>query len=241
MANIRVVLVEPEGEINVGLIARVMKNFGFKDLVIVNPKFPLERAKKYASHGIDVLSEAKVVKSLDEALKGVSLIVVTSCKASSGDDILRTPLTLKEFAEKIANYNGVVAIVFGRESVGLRREEIKRGDVLLTIPASPDYPSLNLSHAVAIVLYEIFSKLSKGHIPELQLPKPDETEILHRKMEEAVKSLSMPEHKKIKTIMTLKRVFGRSVLTAHETHVLIGFFRKICLKRMKKSEATNNN
>lgn len=240
MVSIRVILVEPEGEINVGLVARVMKNFGFKDLVVVNPKISLERAKKYASHGVDLLAKAKVVRSLDEALEGVSLTAVTSCKTSTGDDILRTSLTLKEFAEKITDYSGVVAIVFGRESVGLRRDEIRKGDILLTIPASPEYPSLNLSHAVAIVLYEIFSKLSKGHVPELKLPEPTEVEILHRKMEEAVKSLSMPEHKKVKTIITLRKVLGKAILTAHEIHVLIGFFRKICLKRMKKSETANN-
>ncbi|RLG75664.1 MAG: RNA methyltransferase [Thermoprotei archaeon] len=232
--HIKIVLVEPEGEINVGLVARTMKNFGFKDLVIVNPKFPLENAKKYASHGVDVLENAKIVTVLDEALKNSSLVVVTSCKVSSGDDILRTALTLKEFVKKIADYEGVITLVFGRESIGLKREEIEKGDILLTIPASKDYPSLNLSHAVAITLYEIFSKLSEGHVPKLKLPSPSEVKILYKNMREAVKSLSMPEHKKRKILIALKKILGRAMLTTHETHVLTGFFRKMCLRKAEK-------
>ncbi len=211
-----------------------MKNFGFKDLVIVNPKFPLEKAKKYASHGVDVLENAKIVTILDEALKNSSLVVVTSCKVSSGDDILRTALTLKEFVKKIADYEGVITLVFGRESIGLKREEIEKGDILLTIPASKDYPSLNLSHAVAITLYEIFLKLSEGHVPKLKLPRPGEVKILYKNMREAVKSLSIPEHKKKKILITFKKVLGRAMLTTHETHVLTGFFRKICSRKVEK-------
>lgn len=246
MVSIRVVLVEPEGEINVGFIARVMKNFNFYDLIIVNPKCSLELAKNYASHGIKVLERAKIVRTIEEAIKGSSLIVATSSKLSPGEDILRIPMTLKEFANTIAKYHGTISILFGRESTGLTREEITKSHMLLTIPASSNYPSLNLSHAVAIVLYEIFSEYQqeKQHVVKKELPREEELKALHENIEKAVRALKMPNHKKEKTILTLKRIFGRAIITAHETYVLSGFFRRVhtqCGRKDEHDETISNN
>ncbi|MCD6114161.1 MAG: RNA methyltransferase [Thermoprotei archaeon] len=229
--GLRVILVEPEGEINIGFVARVMKNFGFKELVLVNPKVSIEDALPYASHGDDILRSAIICGSVDEAIKGYSLVVATSSKVSVGEDLLRIPVTIKDFARKVAELKDEnVAILFGRESVGLTREEIGKSHILVTIPASKDYPSLNLSHAVAIVLYEIFNaKAKSSQLGVIEQPKPKEMEVLLRNIERAVKALKMPAYRERKTEIVLKRVIGRAFISRHEAYVLSGFFRKVHL------------
>ncbi len=228
--KIRIVLVEPEGEINVGFVARVMKNFGFYDLALVKPKIKVEEAIQYASHGADVLKKANVYEDIEEAIRGFSLVVTTSSKVSLGEDLLRIPITVRDFAEKISKIkNGKIAILFGRESVGLTRDEILRSHVLVTIPASEEYPSLNLSHAVAIVLYEIFGELykMKSQVKTFEQPKPKEMEALLGNIDKAVEALKMPKHKEEKTKLVLKRIIGRALISRHEAYVLSGFFRKV--------------
>lgn len=229
--GLRVVLVEPEGEINIGFVARVMKNFGFKNLVLVNPKVSIEDALPYASHGDDILRSATICGSVDEAIKGCSLVAATSSKVSVGEDLLRIPVTVKDFARKVAELKDEnVAILFGRESVGLTREEIGKSHILVTIPASKDYPSLNLSHAVAIVLYEIFNaKAESSQLGVIEQPKPKEMEALLRNIERAVKALKMTAYRERKTEIVLKRVIGRAFISRHEAYVLSGFFRKVHL------------
>jgi len=229
--SLRVVLVEPEGEVNVGFVARVMKNFGFKNLVLVNPKVNVEDSLPYASHGGDVLKSALICKNIDEAIKGCSLVAATSSKVSVGEDLLRIPMTVKEFAKKVAELKDAnIAILFGRESVGLTREEIGKSHILVTIPASKDYPSLNLSHAVAIVLYEIFNaKAETSQVGMVEQPKPKEMEALLKNIEQAVRALKMPAYRERKTETVLKRVIGRAFISRHEAYVLSGFFRKVHL------------
>ena len=153
-------LVGTEGEINLGFIARLVKNFDADELVLVKPRVAIgEEALRFAAHAKDVLLEkTRIVDTLEEALADIGISACTSARVGQKTDVLRHPLTPWEFAEKAAEYESV-AVVFGRESTGLTRDEILKCDVLVSIPASREYPVLNLSHAVAIVLYELFKKL----------------------------------------------------------------------------------
>ncbi len=151
---IRVVLVEPEGEYNVGFVARLCKNFEVDELYIVNPKCDVNKAREFSSRGREVLDRAAIVNSYDEALEGVDIKISTSSIADVKGDILRKSIRPWELKDLIGDRR--VALVFGRESVGLTREEIEKTDFLLHIPASEEYPVLNLSHAVGIVLYELW-------------------------------------------------------------------------------------
>lgn len=159
--QIRVVLVEPEHEGNIGAIARVMKNFGFTDLWIVNPKVQIDsQAMACASHADDILRESKIVATLDEAAENCSRIAgTTAIPGRSPSNILRVALSPEEFAENIGAIRGRVCVVFGRESSGLSNEELNRCDVLVTIPASKDYRTLNVTSACAIILYELYRRL----------------------------------------------------------------------------------
>jgi tRNA/rRNA methyltransferase len=148
----RIILVEPLYDLNVGKICRVMKNFGFKELYIVNPRAKLGfEAEKYAKHAQDVLKKAKVVKTFEEAVLGCYPVVGTTASFIKGErDLVR----LKPLAKVAGEIKGKkAAIVFGREDVGLDRETLLKCDMSVYIESSEEYESLNLSNAAAVVLY----------------------------------------------------------------------------------------
>lgn len=154
----RIVLVEPEYQQNIGYCARVMANFGFSSLWIVNPKVPLgDEAVMYAKHGVDVLKRAKVVQCLDDAVKGCDLTIGTTAIKAGGRTIVRKAITPEEL-----KLGGKTAILIGREGNGLSPEELECCDVVVRIPADEKYPTLNISHALAVLLYEIRRRAEKG-------------------------------------------------------------------------------
>ncbi len=156
--RIRLVLVGTEGEINLGFIARLAANFSVEEVYLVAPRVDprSSEVRRFAAHGEYMVDRFEVVETLEEALEGVGLAACTSARVGQKSDVLRHPVTAREFAERIAPRYDSVAVVFGRESVGLTREEIAKCHLLVYIPANPSYPVLNLSHAVAIVLYELW-------------------------------------------------------------------------------------
>jgi len=162
-----VVLVEPEFEINLGSIARAMENFGAKDLVLVRPKAKLGfQAKLFAKHAWPLLKKAKAAKGLDEAVKGCSFVAGTTGVPRRFWRGIKNCLTPPELAEKVAGQNESVALVFGNEGTGLGPEDLKKCDAIVTIPTSKKYPVMNLSHAVAVVLYALFSSRKPGALYE---------------------------------------------------------------------------
>ncbi len=164
--TLKLVLVGIEGAINLGFILRLAKNFGVSSIVLVNPKVDVEAEKdtilEYAAKAKDYINKLIVAESLDEALRNCELSACTTAKSRCGD-VLREAITPEELA-LIASGKSSVAIVFGRESTGLTREELSKCDLTVTIPANPEYPVLNLSHAVAITLYELTKQKHKLNI-----------------------------------------------------------------------------
>ena len=165
---IEVVFVEPETSGNVGALARVMKNFGFKKLTLINPQCKIDQdARNRAKHANDILDKVKVIKSI-KSIKA-DIIIGTTAKLGTDYNISRTPLTPKEFAEKASKVKNKVAILIGRESKGLLNEEIKLCDFIVSIPASKQYPTLNAVHAATCLLYELFQYKNKTMIKFLGL------------------------------------------------------------------------
>lgn len=122
MGDFRVVLVEPEHEGNVGAVARAMGNFAFDDLCMVNPCPLGDEALKRAKHAGHILSKAAIVDTLDEAVKGCSLVVGTTGVVTHGPRrYIRIPMPARELAAKTAGYEGRIALLFGREGSGSRR------------------------------------------------------------------------------------------------------------------------
>lgn len=154
--RVRIVLVEPEGKINMGFILRLAKNFNVKDICVVNPKFNIldEEVLSFAARGSELAKEVKVVNSLAECLKDSELSVCTTSHYDVESDIIRQSISLTHMVNIASNYSSVT-LVFGRESVGLTRSELGMCDLVMTIDVGSDYNVFNLSHAIAIVLYEL--------------------------------------------------------------------------------------
>jgi tRNA/rRNA methyltransferase len=152
--KIRVVMVEPEYQQNLGYIARVMKNFGLRDLTLVNPKCKYNGAQaiKYSKHARDVLEGAKVAKSLNSASSG--LVIGTTGVWRKADSSFYNIFNLSELRQRPQWKKKEVTIVLGRDGTGLTKEEIRDCDLLVFIGGDEQYPILNISHALAIMLYE---------------------------------------------------------------------------------------
>jgi tRNA/rRNA methyltransferase len=153
-ANIRIVLVEPAGPLNVGSVARVMKNMGLHQLVLVNPHCDHlgEEARLMAVRAADILETAKVVESLPAALVGCVRAIATT-----GDDSRSLPTKLEDPAEALPwLLEAPSALIFGPEDCGLTNAQLNRAQRLIRIPSSDAYSSLNLAQAVAICCYELY-------------------------------------------------------------------------------------
>ena len=223
--HIRVVLIEPAFEGNVGSVCRAMKNFGFDDLVMVNPCELGNFAKAMASHAQDLLAEATIVGSVEEALEGVNITIGTTGKpGSSAREHVRMPcFSPRELKTMLEDKQGTVALLFGKEDHGLPNEVIERCDVVLTIPTSDEYPVMNLSHAVTVVLYEL-SDTAGG---DFLLADGEMQEILYQHVEQLLESINYAEHKKDKTSIMIRRILGRAMISPREYFTLMGLIRDI--------------
>ena len=155
--NLRVVLVEPLYQGNVGSVCRAMKNFGFSDLVLVNPCKLEGEARAMSSHARDLLEGAVHVSSLSEAIEDASIVIgTTGITGMKFDEHIRVPAyNPRELKECLAGISGNIAVIFGREDNGFTNEELRMCDMITSIPTSDIYPVMNLSHAVTVILYEL--------------------------------------------------------------------------------------
>jgi TrmH family RNA methyltransferase len=223
MPEIAIVLVQPLHEGNVGFTARVMKNFGFSDLVLVNPCPLGDLALACAMHASDVLENARSITMEDVYSEHQLIVAATGEVSKSVCRSMRMPYySPREIREQIRNVNGKVAILFGRENRGLSNEEIRRCDLICTIPASQDYPILNISHAVGIVCYEL-ADLPPG---TYRLAEREEMERLYEHLDTFLDRIDHPEFKRRNTLLMARRILGRTRLTTREVSTIHGILRR---------------
>ena len=227
-----VVVVEPETPGNVGTIARAMKNFGLSDLKLVNPP-PLDpegEAYGFAGHAReDVLPNADEV-TFEEVVENYHTV---GCTAITGQDTRRhvrfpfkTPVELRESLRDVETRT---ALVFGREGTGLDNDELARLDEVCAIPASADYPVLNLGQAATVLLYELRElTVEKTQLPETAHARAEEPEIerFHDFFDEFLTRMGYGEAKHAKTLRLMRRLVGRAHPTHGETTTLLGVFRR---------------
>lgn len=227
----RVVLVEPKSQGNVGSVARAMKNFGLADLVLVRPPPLGDEARGRAMHAWDVVEGARHVASFEEAIQGVDFVVGTSARIPASEKShVRNPVEARDLAGRLAERSGTVALCFGREDFGLFNEELEKCDLLVTIPTSDDYRSLNLSHAVAVVLYELYLQRLSGPVKHVS-PMSEEMKLaLYGAMDLLIDQLDLPEHKVRNTRIVYRRLFGRAVPSAWEFFVFMGIVSNVLKK-----------
>ncbi len=219
--RLSVVLVEPQYPGNVGFVARAMMNFGVTRLVIVGGCAITEEARTRAVHAQRVLDEAVRVDAWPDAYDRFDHLAAFSARVSAADrSHLRNPVSLEEAAPVLRAIEGELALVFGREDDGLRNDEVEAADVVLQIPTSPLYASMNLSHAVAVALYEVFRGSERVH--RLASASHMEKELIYRYSAALYRALRLPPHRQDNTLTAFRRVLGRSGLSKWEYHRLMG-------------------
>ncbi len=228
--DVRVVLVEPENPSNTGMIARAMKNFGYTDLYLVNPKFDISESRRMAVKAQDVLDNAKIVDDIGEALVDASLVVGTTSKVGGIRNVRRRVVSLRSFIENY-KWKGKVAILFGRESIGLTNKELELCDVIVNIPTSEEYPCLNIANSVSIVLYECYTRGLRRILIE---PVSRETlKLLEYYVKSICYSIGLPSFKTERVIKVLRNVIGRcfpKCIGESEARYLMMVARKVALK-----------
>lgn len=223
--SFRVILVEPLYSGNVGSVARVMKNFGFSNLVLLSPCELDMNTRVMAVHAYDIIENARIEFSLRDAVKGSNIVVgMTGNPGKTDNKHMRLPaLTPRRLKEKLTGAGGIISLVFGREDRGLENEELEMCDIIVNIPTSPEYPSMNLSHAVSVVLYEL-SDVTGG---TTYLADHSDIELLYEHIDEVLDDVEYKEHKEDKTKLMLRRILGRAELTGREVQTLRGVLRRI--------------
>jgi len=240
-----VVLVQPEHSGNIGSIARVMKNFNFANLTVFNPieavdKIFTHETQGYAMHGKDILygaeliafeNQAKHIQKLDEYLKQFDLVIASTAKGEHYTNLKRLAIFPEELTIPIPEKPMNIAILFGKESRGLTNEEISLADILIRIPTSNDYPTLNLSHACGIILYEIFKKITivnigRGKHPVLLADKEDRV-MLYNFVNKLIQKLQTRTYKEKNVYHAFKNIFERAIMSKKELSLITGFFSKL--------------
>ncbi|MEW5996094.1 MAG: TrmH family RNA methyltransferase [Candidatus Micrarchaeota archaeon] len=226
-----IVLVEPEYDLNVGMSARVMKNFGFSDLRIVKPRCEVGfDAVKYSKHAVGLLKRVKKYGTLKAAVRGCGLVVGTTGILERNKGTIRSALPLKKFCTGLGTGSwvpetGTVALLFGREGIGLNEKEIGECDLLVHAEADSGYPVLNLSHAMAVVLYSVRMASGKGKKMREGRMKPSERRALTHMFKLVAEKYKVRNPERCR--VAFARVLARANPTSKEGHSLLGAFRSI--------------
>ena len=227
-SNIYIVFVECETPGNIGFLARTMANFGLKNLVLINPPTLTPEAYYQATHGKYIVENALVYPSLDEFYqsKRIDFKIASTGVAGGSYNLSRIPIRPEKLSESM-NINNKIAILFGREGDGLTNEEIEKCDICVSIPTDPTYPILNISHAAAIIFYELFKNKHEYAVEGLEESTLLEKEYLIKDMTELIEKLDIPSHKKKNGLKTFKNIINRAFITGREAHTLKGILRRL--------------
>ena len=228
----RFVLVGPQSAGNIGAVARAMKNFGFSRLDLVEPKVPPDEpeAVQRAVGAVDLLENARVHATLDEALEGTIAALGTSRRRGrQRRPHSRADLVLPMLSEEATR--GDVAFVFGREAHGLSDAELDRCTHLAWLPTSDACPSLNLSHAVALIAHSLRLVETPDLQPEERPKEPAAHELREAFYEHWASSLLsigyLTEETAPSMMRRFRRLFGRTALGRDDLMMLRGLARQI--------------
>ncbi len=227
--NVSIVLVDTRTPANIGAAARCMMNMGLSRLVLVDP--PEDRdnqARKLAAGADEIIEKAAVFPSLAEALAGHGFVIGTSRHAGKQRKNVRTPHEMAEQVIPILAKNRV-AIVFGSEVNGLENKDLALCQEIVAIPSSDTFPSLNLSHAVMIIAYELF--LASGAYAgreEGQLAPHDETEGFFLQLQDTLQAIGFLERDHPERMMfSLRQLFGRARMNSRDVSILRGILSAV--------------
>lgn len=236
LSRIRVVLDHTSHPGNIGSAARAMKTMGLSRLYLVAPaRFPDAEADALACDAKDVLQQARVVATLDQALDNCAFAAGLTARRRG---LSHPALDVRAAAQKLIGiaHDQEIALVFGNETYGLSNEELTKCQMVVSIPTDAAYTSLNLASAVQIMAYELYSV----HAP---IPSPSETAelaklqdiaLFYERLEQTLIDIAFldPEHPK-RLMPRLRRLFARTQLEKDELNILMGILKQINLSRVK--------
>jgi len=229
--NIFFILVRPQLGENIGASARVIKNFRFKNLRIIKPRdiWPNKKAISTSVGAKDLVHNSKIYQDVNSAVKDLHIVFGTTSRMRS---INKTNLNLRDAIKiiiKNLKRNKKIGLLFGSEASGLSNEDLVNTNYLINIPTNISFSSINLSHAIAIIAYELFSSLDrkilniKNFYPSSIASKKE----LNNFLDFLIKRLEMigflkPKEKKKIMIQNIKNTFQKSALSSQEIRTLLG-------------------
>ena len=231
-----VVLVEPQLGENIGAAARAMANFGLSRLRLVKPQqgWPNEKARVMAAGADRILAAASLYETLNEAIGDCSFVVATTARNhDQAKAVVSAEAAAAEVMPRVAAGENV-AIVFGRERIGLENHEVALADRIVTLPVNPAFASLNLAQAVVIVAYEWFKRAGGGALPfsmpEKSPPAPkQQLDALFADLERELERVEFfrPEEKRGTMSINLRNIFQRMAPTQQDIRTLHGVINAI--------------
>ena len=229
---VQIVLVETSHPGNIGSVARAMKNMGLSNLILINPKkFPHSEATALAGNATDILDQAKVFNSIEEAVKTSKVIYATSARERTIEWPILSAKDASQEIYQLACEQMQVSILFGREDRGLTNEELQMANKHLIIPADPEYPVLNIAMSTQVVCYELYQASQQDPIAAWQdFPEYTSEELNHliQHFNETVEALDLVDKKNPKQILTrMERMFRRLYPDQMEGNFLRGFLKAI--------------
>jgi len=246
--NIRIVLVKTSHPGNIGSAARAMKTMGITNLTLVEPKeYPSARATWMASGAAEVLDNAVVVSTLDEAIADCALVVGTSARQRRIPWPLLTPKQCAEVVKE-ASKKQKIALVFGREAVGLSNEELQKCNYHVSIPGNPEYDVLNMAMAVQVLTYEMRQAIvdveeSNGSKHSMtiecrwdeKMANAQEMSGFHEHFNQMLLDIDFYDPNNPKQLLTrTRRLFNRARLDRLELNMMRGIFTRIQAKMKAK-------
>jgi tRNA/rRNA methyltransferase len=232
---IRIILVEPAGALNVGSIARVMKNMGLTQLAIVNPQCEVlgEAATRMAVHAIDLLQSARIVADLPTALEGCTRVIATTARDRAIPTQLETP---RQALPWLVESSEPTAIVFGREDSGLTNAELNYAQRYIRIPVGSAYSSLNLAQAVGVCAYELQMCVQAGEESVQPAPPPQQLDLApvelvegyYQQLEALLLEIGyLLPHTAAHRMEKIRRIYNRSQLSPNDVALLRGMLRQL--------------
>jgi tRNA/rRNA methyltransferase len=228
MENIAVVMVETLYPENIGAAARACANFGVRDLLLVRPKgLDEEKMRAMATRGgLPVLERLKIYDDLEEALAPFGYVVGTTARLGRQRKVYET---IREAAPRLIalSQENRLALLFGNEKWGLTNEDLYHCHTVITIPTT-EQASLNVSQAIIIILYEIFTQAAEIHLKKPKLAVAEELEPMYRLLRETLEAIDYVPHDNVTLWMTtIRRFLSRLDLTSQEVRIIQGFCRNL--------------
>jgi tRNA/rRNA methyltransferase len=236
--NVSIVLVDTKTPGNIGATARCMMNMGLSRLILVDPPEDKDQdARKFAAGAHEIIEKASVFPVLAEALAGHGLVIGTSRHAGKQRKNIRTPQEMAEQVTPILSKNRV-AIIFGNEVNGLENSDLALCQEIVAIPSSDAFPSLNLSHAVMIIAYELYLA-SGAQLSTLgdELARSEDVEGFFVQLKQTLQMIGFLEQDHPERLMfSLRQLFGRARMNSRDVSILRGILSNIDRHSRSKSE-----